>query len=155
MGEHLLGLLQVLDFELVSIQIYFLLLQLLLYFFLLNLQLMDLGVPFLNEVTSILLLEFGLIRDVSVHRGFFLFAPGLSLDGLNVISNGSYNIIQLLNFLGVHSFVLIYLILVLIFVLSQPLLKHELVAISCSLGILILILNILQIDSEFAEEFLN
>lgn len=102
-----------------------------------------------------LLLEFGLLRDVSVHRGFFLFAPGLSLDGLNVISDGGYDIIQLFNFLGIHSFVFIYLILVLIFVLSQPLLKHELVAISCSLGVLILILNILQIDSEFAEELLN
>lgn len=133
MSKHLLGFLQVLDFELVSIQIYFFLLQLLLHFFLCNLQLLDLGIPLLDEVTSMLLLEFGLLCDVSVHRSFFLLASSLSLDGLNVVSDGGYHIIQLFNFLGVHSFVFIYLFLVLIFVLSQPLLKHELVAISCSL----------------------
>lgn len=154
MSEYLLGLLQVLDFELVAVQVNFLLLELLLHLLLLDLQLMDLGVSFLDEIASELLLESCLVCDVPVHRSFFLFTSGLSLDGFDVVSDSGDYIIQLFDFLGVYSLVLVDLILVLIFVLCEPLLEHKLITISRPLGILVLVFNLLQVDSEFAEKFL-
>lgn len=155
MGEDSFCFIQFFDFEFVFEEFAFLLTELVLDLFLFILKILNLAIFFFNQLLSSFLLVSSCPLYLLILFLLFLFSALLSLDAVDVVLDCNNDIAFLLNLQSEHFFQLFDIGIIVIFGLIHTFFVDHLEPISLSLGIIVQVLNIMEVHFILVEQFLN